>query len=268
MSRDPVRIALAALAGSSLFILYFLFLVILLPSLNISDELEQVILVTMILRLIAVASIPKVRNSPPQLKISIFSLEIFFIAALIIAYFVTGEMFYDVSMGTVLTVWVGTVALVLTPYFVVWFAYTLYKTSSLFSIFWTVPFEFANVVFLVNLISSGSVPTSLAALGGDIINSVVGLLKSRPPSLFSYSQEILASTAILFVALLLYATVIDPSEGRTIRNYAALVFPLIGTLFLGLWIFVLLYFSNDILFIFTVPSCILATGLWWFTRHG
>ncbi len=266
MNRDFVRIGLAALGAASLFFLYLIFLTSLAPALSQADPVEQLIFFTLFLRLVAVASIRRLRNSPPQLKISIFSMEIFFIAVLIIAFFVTGESFYDISMGQVLTIWVASITILLTPYTVVWFAISMYRRATLGSVLSAAVPEYASLLFLVNLVQLESTPTSLAGLGNILINAVVGVVRARPTSIFTYNEEIVGASVLFYIVLLLYATFVNHFEASTLRSSKALVLPFAATIFLLLWTYSLSLFTTSILFVLTAPASLLLISIWWITR--
>jgi|GEM_PF-2335763 hypothetical protein len=264
---DPIRLGLSFFASISLFYLYFYFLSAFLPGVSLTNAIEVAIVYTQILRLIAVASIRRLRRGSFQSKIILFSFEVFVIAILIAIYFVTKDVSYNLLIGEILLAWIGAVLVILTPYALIRFAVAMYSGGELYSVLNYAAWEYVSVFFLASLVaeSSGPLPSSVAGLGVSVINSVTNELRTGS-EVFTYTSPIIVASAVFFVSLALYSAFVNSPAESPPRNYYPIVFPLLATIILLGWMELFQLFTSDVFLVLSIPSLSIAIALWWLSR--
>jgi hypothetical protein len=266
---DNLKLVLAIIAAGSLVFLYLQFLAVYLPALSITDELEAGIVYTQIIRILLVAFVKRFRNGAPQFKITLFSFEVFVIAALIVAFFLTGDPSYNTLIGQVLLVWIGATLLLLTPYTIVGLGVSMYKGTQNYSLLNYACWEYVAVMFLAGLFANPKIspPSNVSGLGVAVINSITGELRTGS-EVFTYSTAIIACSVIFFVALIAYASYVNAPASFEPKNYFPLFVPIFAVFLLLLWLGVFSLLSSDILIVLGAPAIGISAVLWWITRRG
>jgi hypothetical protein len=259
------RAAVALFGAAPLYFLYFVFLSVFLPGLSITNSVEAAIVYTQIIRLLLLASVRRFREGSPQFKITLFSIEVFVIAALIAAFFFTGDPGYNALIGQVLLVWIGATFLLVTPYALFRLGVAMYRGESLYSVLNYAAWEYVSVLFLADIFSRGSVPTTVQGLGVAVINAITGEIRTGS-EVFTYASPDVAASVVFFVALIIYATYVNSPGEAPPKNYYPLVLPIVSTLFCVLWVALLVQWTADIFVILSAPALGLSVGLWWLTR--
>jgi len=265
-----LRFVLSILIGMSLLIQYLYFLnFFFAPILLVSpmNPLEQIVFYTLTLRAIGLILIPRLRRLHPQLKIAIFSLETFILVIFIFLYIYTGYSFFEIMMGNLLTAWIASSLIVLTPYGIYQLVAMMYKnavTTTLTNVFSSLVPELGITLFLSNLAASvSSPPIGLTNFGSFVINSI----KTQPglgnSSALSSNPLIQAATIMIYISLLVYIAVCqNPLASFGARYHFALLPMLLGTIALSAWLYIATSFSSNILFVLSVPSVITSIILW------
>ena len=262
------RIGLSLVFGSALFSLYIIFLAFFAPVLVApQDELELVIFYTLLLRVVLLTAVPLFRRIHPQIKIGLVSIESFVLVLFIAMFTLTHDFAYSTIMGEILTTWIGASLVILTPYGIVEFIITVYKGSTITTVFTSLAPLFAVGVFLANFAQTSSPQTSIASFG----NSVVDSLRVQPAlgNITTSSVSIIGvATIMIFVGGLLYVLADQPFlSSFPAKRHLSIVLMLISTAILGAWTFVFLGFTSNVLLVLSLPSMVIPIALWWLS-HG
>jgi hypothetical protein len=261
---DPVKIISSIVIGAGIFIVYFVFLArcVALNDWSYLSTLEEVVLVTQVIRLLFVLSLGRVLKLPPILPMILFSLEVFMIPLLAVMAYWTGDPTYTNLMGAVLTTWIGVSSLVLSPYAVYEFTKTMMKQSSLANVAIVGTLEVGGLFILSEILSSAqSKILGPSALGALFISG------SRSKTVIQFgglgSNLILdAGLVFFFIGMVVHLGLRDNKTRSQILLSYALLLPLVGTLLSLIWVIGMSFVSSDLLFVFTVPVLVALSAVW------
>jgi hypothetical protein len=269
MRQDLPRIIIALTTAFGLYILYFAFISRYAPLANWSSltEIEQVMLGTMILRLIIVLAVEARTNLPTPVVNIVFALEAFLILPLLLLFIVTGVEFYATLMGTILTTWFGTSALFVSPYFVYKLARSLARGSPLVDAMMLGGLEVAILLFFATLFYGySSTISGLTNLGTVMISQVgVRLTNGGLPNPAGDSLSAIG-VVLFFIGMVCYFTIGSRPPGEKINLIYSVALPMVGTLLAVFWTLGFLQLLTGILFVLTLPTIILVEAVWWTAR--
>ena len=259
-----VRLSLALVSALSLFALYFYFLDHFLNPITMApmDGIETTIFYTMIFRVLGLSFVPFLRRLHPQIKILIFSLEAFVLCFLIVGVIFSGSTGYNSILAEVLTTWLGTTLIVLTPYSIYELTLMMLKTPSITSLVVSATPLLAITLFLANLVARIPNPSGgLSTFGSQLIFT----LKAQP-GLGSGTSNTAASTnafissfsVLFFLSMIIYISYSlnqsDLAQQNASKQHYALALMLIGTLFLFVWLVAISSLKGNIFEVFSIPS--------------
>lgn len=192
--------------GGSLFVLYFVFLGYIFPTIvSLTNPIEIIILYTLALRALLFFAVRRLRRMPGQIKIGVFSIESFALILVILLYVYTGDPGYNALVGSILTSWIAGGLVVITPYSILEFMISMYKSSTITNVIVFLIGEFASVIFLANIAFQISpAPSNLQQLGLTLITSIktepgTGITALAPSSLI-----VNVTAVILYISMISY----------------------------------------------------------------
>jgi hypothetical protein len=269
MRKDLPRIVIALTTALGLFILYFAFVSRYVPLANWSSltEIEQVMLGTMILRLLIVLAVEARTNVPAPVVNIVFALEAFLILPLLLLFIITGVQWYATLMGTVLTTWFGTSALFVSPYFVYKLARNMASGCALMDAMIFGGLEVAILLFFATLFYGYSTPISGLTNLGTVMISQVGV-RLTTGGLPNPAGDSLAAIGVVmfYIGMVCYFTIGSRAPGEKINLIYSLALPMVGTLLAVFWTLGFLQFLTGVLFVLTLPIIILVEAVWWSAR--
>jgi hypothetical protein len=260
---DPTRALASVVLGFSLLSLYLVFLGAFIPEFLLStlSTVELAVLYTMILRVLALTFVPKLKQTSSALKIVILSFEAFIVLIFIIAYFATADASYGSAISSLLTSWIGSTVIIVTPYAVYMLMLTVYKGGSLFSVLTTTTEEYAVVLVLASIASVGKLPPGVQGLGTLVLNSLVN---ASGINVLGYQRTLTASVLgiMIFSALVVYVVFYQNSSSLYSRRYnSALLLSALGIFVSLIWIAIAASLGGSIIFVISVPAVILSTAM-------
>jgi hypothetical protein len=276
IQKRKYKLVLAIIFSIMLFALYFYFLGYFIgPVFATSfDAVESAIFYTMILRALGIAFVPYLKRTHAQVKILVFSIEAFVLCFLILAFVLTGDQTYNSLLAVVLTSWLATTLIVLTPYSIYELAVTMYKGTNLTSLFMASTPVVAITFFLSNMVVRIPNPQSgLANFGAQLINS----LRNEPSvaggnGLINADYLTSAVSLVLFLVLIIYV-VLDLNESAPSLNdvpkyHYALALALVGSIVVYTWLILTTHdLKGNTLEILTAPTIVIPIILWVITRR-
>jgi hypothetical protein len=182
-------------------------------------------------------------------------------------FIVTGDHYYALLMGTVLTTWFGTSAIFVSPYFVYRLGRSLTRGCTLIdaTIFGT--FEVAVLLFFATLLSGYSSPISgLTNLGMLMIAQIGARLTGG--GLPNLGGDALTSSGVVlfYLGMVCYFAIGSRQPGEKINIIYSLVLPMVGTLLAVFWTLGVLQLANAALIVLTLPTILLVEVVWWSAR--
>ncbi len=236
---------------------------------------ESIVFYTMVLRVLAVAFIPRVRRTNSQVKIALFSFETFVLVGLIFTYIYTLDRGYDILIGQLLTAWIGVSCLVLTPYLVYQIGYSMHKGMSAASLTLAVTPEYAVNLFLAGLaISLTSPPNGIVDFGSMLIGSIKVQSTFENAQLLGTNAFFASITVVLYISLVLYIGMCQYSTSfvafaEAIKYQYQLLLILAGTVIVFIWILLspILLGGNEAI-ILCIPAIAITSVLLGATRRG
>jgi hypothetical protein len=225
--------------------------------------LEEVILVTQVLRVIIVIALVRAHRVQPLFGLVLFSLEVFAIPVLALAAAWTGDPIYTTWMAMILSTWIGVSSIVLTPFAIYEFANSMAKGTSIVGTLVIGTLELGGMLFLWDAMSgaTGKIqgPSALGTLiiqGGKFQISSLSFLGNS-------SNEAIAIGLVGFsIGMMCYLALGNRESISQVRISYAMLLPLAGLAMTIAWMFAVMSFSTDILFIFTIPTIVGAFLLW------
>ncbi len=171
MRRGIVRLLTSASVGLGLLAIYIVFLNRFFSVVSLSDMTmtESIILYTQIIRVLILFFLGLRYRVQPIVPIIVLSFEALLIPPLLVLILVTGSLYYNVLMGTILTAWFGVTALVIEPYWIFIHARTIASEISLTGVLALGSLELISVLFLSTLLSGTTqqVPGTVGAWNSD-----------------------------------------------------------------------------------------------------
>ncbi|MFI5420840.1 MAG: hypothetical protein ACHQ1H_07715 [Nitrososphaerales archaeon] len=264
MRENSIKIIASAAVGLGLFSLYLVFLGQFLTVGDMSNltEIETIILVTQILRVLILLGLSTRFQIQPIVPIIVFSFEALLIPPLLILIIFTGDIFYATFMGVVLTAWFGATALILTPYTIYGFAKSMVRENSLSGVIVVSTLELTSVLFLSNLLNGSTSVVGLMGLGTLIINQIKSEVASAGIPNPAGDALSLIGLALFFLGMMSYATLGYRQTRSTVKIPWILIVAFAGTVLTLIWIGVIVQFQADLLVVLTVPATILFFAIW------
>jgi hypothetical protein len=259
---DFAMLTIVLASGGVLLSLYFVFLEYFAPTLeSLSNPIELLIFYTLVVRVILLFCVPRLRRLPGQIKIGVLAVESFVLILVIVLFIVTGDPGYNTLLGVILTSWIAAGLVVITPYSILEFMVSMYKSSSVTGVLTMVAGEFATVVFLSNIAFQISpAPGNLSQLGIDLLEAVRfqpgGGITGFSPT--NFGVDVIA--LVLYVCMIAYVIKLNSLSGRSSTFPFFLM--LIGTFVLFAWSSYAISFQTDIFLALTVPAIGISIFLW------
>ena len=269
MKESVIKIGASAAVGFGLFFLYLVFLnqFAAVGDMSQLSEVESIILVTQILRVLILLGLSTRFQIQPIVPIIVFSFEALLIPPLLVLIVFTGDAFYAAFMGVILTAWFGATALILTPYTIYGFAKSMVRESSLGGVIVVSTLELTSVLFLSNLLSGASSVVGLTGLGTLIITQIKNEVSSAGIPNPAGDVLSLVGLALFFLGMIVYATLGYHQIRSLVSIPWILIVPFAGTILTLLWISGIAPFQSDILVVLTVPATILFFAIWGSARE-
>lgn len=267
------RLVLAIVSSLSLLTLYMYFLnsyfgpLVLAPM----DIVESAIFYTMILRALGLSLVPALRKLHPQVKILIFSVEAFVLCFLILAFIYTGQQGYSTIMSDILTSWIGTTLVVLTPYSFYELAILMYKGTSLTALFVSSTPLVAISFFLSSSVGRNP-PSGFEDFGRGVVDSLrtspgLGVVNSGVSSIISSASIVFFLSILVYVAFTLNES--SPTVAYSPKYHFALALMLVGSLVSYVWLEgVSSFLGGNVIEILSAPAVIVPLLLWLVTRRA
>ncbi|MDA4111904.1 MAG: hypothetical protein OK439_05155 [Thaumarchaeota archaeon] len=264
MRKDLIKLVASVAVGLGLFSLYLVFLgeFSVVGDMSNLSEVETIILVSQILRVLILLALGTRYQIQPIIPIIVFSFEALLIPPLLVLIIFTGDPFYATFMGVILTAWFGATALILTPYTIYGFTRSMIRDNTLSGVIVVATLELTSVLFLSNLLSGAGVVSGLTGLGTLIISQI--RMEVGSGGIPNPGGDVLSSfgLSLFFVGMLVYATMgYRPTDSRIKLSWILLV-PMGGTLLTLLWIFGISQFQSDLLVVLTAPAVFLFLSVW------
>jgi hypothetical protein len=243
-----VRLALASLAGLSLFSLYLYPMGFFGATISSGpmDTIEGAIFYTMIIRVLALLAVPRLRRLSAQVKIVILSFEAFILVLLILATVSSGNTTYAQTMADILTAWLVTGLVVVTPYTIYELAVMMQKGTNVTSLVVSSAPLVAICLFLANLPSRiPNPPSGIGNFGIAMINSLKNQQSFAGPVSRAEIGFVSGASVIFFLAVVVYIAYEMTQTSIDItalpKYHFALSLMVVGSLVTFLWLF----FSSD-----------------------
>ncbi len=262
MRENVIKLVSTTGVALGIFVVYSVFIVrcAALSDWSNMSQLEELILVTQIIRVGAVASLGRLFRIPPLFSIILFSFEAFLIPLLAPFVILTNDPYYAALMGSILTTWLGVSSILLSPYAIYEFAKSMMNESSLASIMVIAALEMGGMLFLSGVVSTvtgtisgpSALGTLLLQLGRSQI-SVAGF------SGIASSDFISIGLVVFFVGTVCYFSLVGFSK---IRISDRLLVALASTVAGFVWIFLFSTLTTDYFAVFTIPAAVGITILW------
>jgi hypothetical protein len=268
MIRDKFALVTSGVVSSGLFLVYLVFLSRsqALSNWGHLNSLEEIIVVTQIIRVLLVIVLAKPLRLQPIFAMILFSFEVFLIPCLALLAFWTGNPVYTSLMGSVLTSWIGASAVILTPYAIYEFMKSLTKETSLANVLGVGSLEVGTLVLLCGILSS----TNTTIMGPSALGSLfIESNGARSVAKFSglASDGFLEAGLVLFyLGMISYVGLRGNSMTLPILMSFALIPLLVGSLISVLWVVSFAPINPDVLIAFTVPTVTIIGVLWGISR--
>lgn len=256
-----VRTILAALLGLPMIFLYYVILSWLNSHQVFSNAtlVERIMLYTQAVRVGAVLAVGRLRKSSPALLIDLISLEMFAFAVIIGLYAFYGARWLLPLDLSIAAAWPSVLLCVAPAYWIFKLVSLVRGDGPLTSVVpWSVGL-FAVLAFVVGATAHASWTGGFAQFTSLLLNSI---LQTRSIVL---TPAVEVSGIPIYIALVVYAATKDAGSTYADLN-PALLLVVVGT---GISIFVGFYavFTGlDSLLLFSLPSSIILTAVWWVTR--
>jgi hypothetical protein len=220
--------------------------------------LEDVVLVTMVLRLAVVMSVGRLRRAKVSLIVDIFALEVLVIAGLLVVYILTRVPGYLSLLSSVALAWPAAVLLVFPPFALYRFASSMLHRANLSSVIPSAIGLFALLVIPAEVATLTSSVDGLSGVSRLLLQVLLG--QARTAALV---PEITFTGLLLYLALTFY--VITQGEDRG-GGVGALVVAVVGSVVALSWSVVGSLLTDDLLLLFAVPGLVIVGLIWWTTR--
>ncbi len=255
------RLGMGLILATPLVLLYLYFL-LWLNSNNVFTNLDlvaQLILYTQIARVIVVVAVRKLRTSSPALFLDVMCLEMFVFAGLIGLYVFKGSPWILKEDLEIATVWPAVLLCVVPSYWIYKLVSLTRNNGRLGAV---VPWSlglYALLTFEVGATSHSTITGGFAQVSSFMLTALLHTL-----SLVQTPQAEVAGIP-LYIALVVYASTKDAGSTSSELN-PALLLALVGTvLAISLGVYAV-FIGVNALIVFSVPSSVVLTVIWWFTR--
>lgn len=265
MSRVPVKLSTAVASGISLFILYIVFLAhyALVADWSNLSGIELWILITQVARLIGFLVVRSKYQMQPLVPIILFSIESLLIPPLLALFVYTGNPTFALSMGTILTAWMGVTSIILSPYLIFAFSKSIISDTSLLGVLSLSALEFAEFIYLALILEAASTPIiGLSGLGAYLVGSLRSQAVSVGVPFLAQDPLIAIASVLFFMALLIYSTRSDWADHSKINWNNALMIPFISTMIVLIWTVLAADFFPNIFLALTIPTVALSALVW------
>jgi hypothetical protein len=263
-----IRLGLASLAGLSLFALYLYAMGYFGAAISSGpmDAVEGAIFYTMILRVLGLLAVPRFRRLSAQLKIVILSFEAFILVLLIVATVLSGSPAYAQTMADILTAWLVTGLVVVTPYTIYELALMMRKGTNVTSLAISCAPLVAICLFLANL------PSGIGNFGIAMINSLKTQQSFAGTTLGGESGFISGASVLFFLSLVVYIAFEMTQSSKDIvaspRYHYSLGLMVIGSIATFVWLFLFTNILKGNLFeVLSLPSAGISVILWVISRE-
>jgi hypothetical protein len=270
-----IRLGLASLAGLSLFALYLYAMGYFGAAISSGpmDAVEGAIFYTMILRVLGLLAVPRFRRLSAQLKIVILSFEAFILVLLIVATVLSGSPAYAQTMADILTAWLVTGLVVVTPYTIYELALMMRKGTNVTSLAISCAPLVAICLFLANLPSRiPNPPSGIGNFGIAMINSLKTQQSFAGTTLGGESGFISGASVLFFLSLVVYIAFEMTQSSKDIvaspRYHYSLGLMVIGSIATFVWLFLFTNILKGNLFeVLSLPSAGISVILWVISRE-
>lgn len=267
---SKVRLGLALLAGLSLFALYLYFLSFFAGPIagGPMDAVESAIFYTMIFRVLGLLLIPSVRKLSAQFKIVILSFEAFILFLLVVAAVLSGSTAYSQLMADILTAWLMSTLIVVTPYSIYELSLMMHKGTSVTALAVSAAPLGAICLFLANLGSRlPNPPSGIGNFGAVLITSLKGQPSFAGATIGGESSFISGASVLFFLSIIVYIVFHQAQSSMDFTSatkyHYSLSLMVIGSLVTFLWLLFAASFLNGNVFeILSVPAATIPIFLW------
>ena len=270
-----IRLGLAFLSGLSLFALYLYFMSYFSGSILLGpmDAVQSAIFFTMILRVGALWFVPYLRRVYPQVKIVMLSFEAFILFLLVLVEVLTASSTDSQLMADVLTAWLVSALIIVTPYSIFELAIMMYKGTSITSLaVYSGPLS-AICLFLSNFVARvPAPPIGIRDFGVTIIDSLKASPSFAGSGLGTENSFLSEASVFFFLSIILYIA-FHLNESATDftqmpKYHYALSLMLLGSLISYLWLLASSSLLDENVFeILSLPAAVIPIILWVFARE-
>lgn len=266
ISLRTVTVICGTFALILLYLVFFLRFIVLADWSSLSS-IEFWIFVTMALRIIVLAVLGRRFQLSPLIPIILFSLESLSLPLLIGLFLFTGNPVYRLSLGTMLTSWIGVSAVLLSPYLIYDFAKLWRTDPSLWGIFFLATIEYAFNLFMATLLSGTSGPIAgFAGLGSYFVSSISSFTTTSNVPFASGSPVVTVSSFVFFISLFIFAIAGHETLETNLKLRDVLLIPIFAVFALLMWSVAAVNFTSNMLILLSAPVFVLAIVVWGGTR--
>jgi hypothetical protein len=265
-----VRLGLGLLAGLSLFALYLYFLNIFVVPIvgGPMDAVESAIFYTMIFRVLVLLLVPSLRKLGAQFKIVILSFEAFILFLLVVVAVLSGSTAYGQVIAKILTAWLMSALIVVTPYSIYELSLMMYKDTSMTALAVSAAPLGAICLFLANLaVRIPNPPSGIGNFGAVLITSLKDQPSFAGSTVAGESPFISGVSVLFFLSIIVYIVFHQAQTSLDFTSATKYHYPLslmvMGSLVTFLWLFFAAGFLNGNVFeVLSVPAASISIILW------
>jgi hypothetical protein len=269
-SESDIRLGLAFLTGISLFALYLYSMSFFGGPISSGpmDPIESAIFYTMILRVLALLAVPKLRRLSAQVKIILLSFEAFVLVLLIMATVLSGNPAYAQLMADILTTWLVSGLIIVTPYAIFEFALMMRRGTNVTSLVASMAPLVGICLFLSNLPARIlNPPAGIGNFGAAMINSLKTQQSLAGTAPGGENAFISGASVLIFLSIVIYIAfeLTQSSMDFAIipKYHYSLSLMVAGTLAVFLWLFLTTDFLKGNLFeILSLPAAGIPIIMW------
>ena len=256
--------SLTLVSSAALAYLYLQFVwvavVYFLPSVT---AVGDVIVTTMMARVLAVVAWPRLRRASPILVADLLGLEALALPVLLALTYLMGEQGIVTLTKQVFVSWVAALLIVAPSVMIFRYARSMYNGAKLSTFLPSSAFLFGVLLTLLAVQPSGFTGGGLDDLLGLFVGGGAGLLGGSGTTISSIG-DVVASVAVFF-SVALYC--IGAGDARVRVGSSGFLIGLVGILAAVAWGAGVLVVASSALVVFTLPTAAIGGTLWWLTRE-
>jgi hypothetical protein len=256
----------AAAAAVPILVLYLIYLTSISGRVSplVANSVEGTIIASQLLRLLIVASYPRLRFAQASLLFIIFSVEVVLMVPLAVASFLLGSTELGRVVATLFLSWPAAASMVVIPFAIYRLFHDMSARARLSSVLPSAAMQFGFLSLLISAVAGASESVfGLTGLTRQIVLALIG--STTAVQLATGDALYLVVSASLYVALVAYVLsgVSGPRIDRLVRP---LMLFCSGSALLAAWVLVGGSLTASSLYLLFVPCALLTFGLWWSTR--